>query len=194
MTAVFALTAAVRSIAMLYSSVGHAGASGYLAMAIASQMPQEQMKAVALTLNIVVGSIGACQFIRSHHFHWPIFWPFGLGAIPMAYLGGLWQLPDMTFKPLIGFVLIFSAGMLIVRAVQGRSPQRASADVRLPPWPIALMLGMVLGLLAGLTGPGGDISIPAVAARQLGGSKASRCGIRRFRPAELDCRARRCGH
>ncbi|MEE2719000.1 MAG: sulfite exporter TauE/SafE family protein, partial [Planctomycetota bacterium] len=72
------LAASILALAVLYSSVGHAGASGYLAaMALVTQFPPEQMKLVALTLNLFVGAIGTWRFLRAGHFDWGTFWPFG---------------------------------------------------------------------------------------------------------------------
>jgi uncharacterized membrane protein YfcA len=153
---VLMLAACILSLAALYSSVGHAGASGYLAsMAIVTQMPQDEMKAVALTLNIFVGAIGTWRFVRAGHFDWNTFWPFGLCAIPMAFIGGLWSLPPMVFKPLIGSVLLFAAIILIFKSCGKVSKQ--PAHFRMPPLPVAFIAGGLLGLLAGLTGTGGGI-------------------------------------
>jgi uncharacterized protein len=164
MTTVIILAVAIFAIAVLYSSVGHAGASGYLAaMALATQMPQGEMKAVALTLNIFVGCIGSYRFIRAHHFHWASFWPFGLCAIPMAFVGGLWKLPAIVFNPLIGAVLLFAAGSLVVRVLRKKRAQRNETvasqprEPCMPPLPVSLLVGAVLGLMAGLTGTGGGI-------------------------------------
>ncbi|MDG2200464.1 MAG: sulfite exporter TauE/SafE family protein [Phycisphaerales bacterium] len=153
---VIVLATAILALAVLYSSVGHAGASGYLAaMALITQFPQEQMKAVALTLNIFVGIIGAWRFIRAGHFDWNTFWPFGLIAIPMAFVGGLWSLPPMVFKPLIGGVLLFAAVILTLKSI-GRFATHEQ-PVGMPRTWIALVAGAILGLLAGLTGTGGGI-------------------------------------
>ena len=150
------LSVFILMLATLYSSVGHAGASGYLAaMALITQMPQEEMKGVALTLNLFVGAIGTWRFVRAGHFDWKTFWPFGLCAIPMAFIGGLWTLPPMVFKPLIGGVLVFAAIMLIAKSI-GKTTDR-SPDCSMPPLPVALCAGGLLGLLAGLTGTGGGI-------------------------------------
>ena len=153
---ILTLAAAILALATLYSSVGHAGASGYLAaMALVTQMPQEDMKAVALTLNLFVGAIGTWRFVRAGHFDWNTFWPFGLCAIPMAFVGGLWSLPPMVFKPLIGGVLVFAAIILILKST-GKAAER-TAVCTMPTLPVAMIAGGLLGLLAGLTGTGGGI-------------------------------------
>ncbi len=157
MWSVIILAIAILMIAMLYASVGHAGASGYLAaMAIVTTMPQEDMKAVALTLNLFVGGIGTYHFVRAGHFDWPTFWPFAIAAVPMAFLGGWWTLPAMVFQPLIGVVLLYAAVALMLHRRKAE-PHTPTSTTALPPWPIALACGGVLGLLAGLTGTGGGI-------------------------------------
>ncbi|MDG1837508.1 MAG: sulfite exporter TauE/SafE family protein [Phycisphaerales bacterium] len=158
MTTVILLTVAIFAMAILYSSVGHAGASGYIAaMAIVTTMPQEDMKAVALTLNIFVAGAGSWRFIRAGHFDWKLFWPFAVCAVPFAFIGGMWKLPAIVFNPLIGVVLLYAAcvlGLRVLKANNGTSSE--STHVR-PHLATALTAGGGLGLLAGLTGTGGGI-------------------------------------
>jgi uncharacterized membrane protein YfcA len=73
--------------AVLYSMVGHAGASGYLAAMALFGLAPDVMKPTALTLNLVVATVGTVQFIRAGHFRWGLFWPFALGSIPLAFIG-----------------------------------------------------------------------------------------------------------
>jgi len=79
---------AVGAIAFLYSSVGHAGASGYIAVMTLWGLAPTVIRPTALVLNILVASIGAFQFWRAGHFAWKLFWPFALLSIPAAYFGG----------------------------------------------------------------------------------------------------------
>ena len=165
MTAVIILSILIFGIAMLYSSVGHAGASGYLAaMAIVGSLAQEEMKLIALLLNVFVGTIGSIRFYKAGHFHWATFWPFAVAAMPMSYLGGSWNLPAAVFKPLIGLVLLFASVMLIWKTRREISAAAVSEYSELVdhttkqlPLAVALITGAVLGLLAGLTGTGGGI-------------------------------------
>src|SRR6266852_2441565 len=96
---------AIGIIAFLYSSVGHAGASGYIAVMSLWGLAPIVIRPTALVLNILVASIGAFQFWRAGHFTWKLFWPFALLSIPAAYLGGYLQLPAHVLKTLIGLVL-----------------------------------------------------------------------------------------
>jgi len=144
------LTAAVFAVAILYSSVGHAGASGYIAvMSLLSVAPPE-IKPIALALNILVASIGTWQFWRAGHFSWPLFWPFALLSVPCAFVGGYLNLPSHLFKVLVGIVLLLSAVQFLVRPP-------AESEPRQPPKLVAIGVGGLLGLLSGLTGTGGGI-------------------------------------
>jgi uncharacterized membrane protein YfcA len=144
------VSAAIVVVAFLYSSVGHAGASGYIAVLTLFGFAAAVIKPTALVLNILVASIGSVQFWRAGHFSWPLFWPFAVLSIPAAWLGGYLHLPSSFFKILVGVVLLFSSIRLFFR--QGDPPQ-----VQPPPRPVAFSLGAGIGLLSGLTGTGGGI-------------------------------------
>ncbi|MEP6591130.1 MAG: sulfite exporter TauE/SafE family protein [Gemmatimonadota bacterium] len=144
-------TALIFAAALLYSAVGHAGASGYLAvMAFLGTAPAE-MRPTALVLNLLVASIGTVQFARAGHFRWSLFWPFALGSIPAAYLGGRLALPGNWYRAVVGVVLLLSA---VRFAVTLRTADVVRTD---PPRLLAVVAGLALGLLAGLTGVGGGI-------------------------------------
>src|SRR5437867_10449851 len=82
---------AIAVIAFLYSSVGHAGASGYIATMTLFGLAATVIRPKALVLNILVATIGSFQFWRAGHFSWKLFWPFALLSVPAAYLGGYIQ-------------------------------------------------------------------------------------------------------
>ena len=95
-----------------YASVGHGGASAYLAaMALAGVAPQE-MRPVALLLNVLVSSLATWKFYRAGHFRWRLFWPFAVVSIPLAYAGGAITLPGQAYKILVGVVLLYAAWQL----------------------------------------------------------------------------------
>jgi uncharacterized membrane protein YfcA len=144
------LTLAILVVAFLYSSVGHAGASGYIAVMTLFALSPNVIKPAALVLNILVASIATWQFWRAGHFSWRLFWPFALLAMPMAFVGGYTNLPAHTFKILVGIVLLFSAALFLFR------PANDAVD-REPKLIEAIPVGGALGLLAGLTGTGGGI-------------------------------------
>lgn len=144
------LTAAILVVAFLYSCVGHAGASGYIAVMSLFSLAPAVIKPTALTLNILVASIGTWQFWRAGYFSWRLFWPFAVLAIPMAFLGGYINLPTHAFKVLVGVVLLLSAVRFLFRPTE-------DTVLREPSRPVAVAWGGGLGLLAGLTGTGGGI-------------------------------------
>src|SRR6478672_12430184 len=109
------LVAAIAVVAFLYSSVGHAGASGYIAVMTLCGFAATFIKPTALVLNILVAMIGTFQFWRAGHFSWRLFWPFALLSVPAAYLGGYLQPSASILKILIGVVLLSSAARLMVR-------------------------------------------------------------------------------
>jgi uncharacterized membrane protein YfcA len=146
---------AIGVIAFLYSSVGHAGASGYIAVMALGGIAPAAIRPTALVLNILVATIGSLQFWRAGHFSWGLFWPFALLSLPAAYLGGYLQLPSPLLKILLGLVLLFSAGRLIFRV--GDPP-----DTKAPSPPTAIGVGAGIGFLAGLTGTGGGIFLTPI--------------------------------
>jgi uncharacterized membrane protein YfcA len=147
------LAAGMLVAAFAYASVGHGGASAYLAaMALAGVAPAE-MRPIALSLNILVSAIATYKFQRAGFFRWRLFWPFAVFSIPLAFLGGAITLPGQAYKILVGAVLIYAAWQLWMSARAG-DEMRA---VREPPIAWAIAIGAALGLLAGLTGVGGGI-------------------------------------
>jgi len=146
-------------IALLYSTVGHAGASGYLAtMALLSFSPAV-MKPTALALNIIVALVTTVRFAMAGHFSWRLFWPFALASVPMAYLGGGISMDATVYKILVGIALVFAAVHLILRSnVAQDDPDR----VTYPGIAASLAVGGGIGLLSGLTGVGGGIFLSPV--------------------------------
>jgi len=138
--------------AALYSSVGHGGASAYIAaMALFSVAP-EVMKPTALALNLLVAGFGTWRYSRRSLTNWKLVLAFAATATPAAFIGGGVHLPAIYYKPLVGLLLWASAARLLwqPKALAERETKAPS------PW-ISLPAGAVLGLLAGLTGTGGGI-------------------------------------
>ena len=144
------LAAAIFVIALLYSSVGHAGASGYIAVLTLFGFGVEVIRPTALTLNILVAAIGFIQWWRGGHFVWSLFWPFALLSVPAAFLGGWLHVPAHYLKILIGLVLWFSAWRLLYR-------KEDPTDIARPARSTAIASGAGIGFLSGLTGTGGGI-------------------------------------
>ena len=145
------LTVAIFVVAILYGSVGHGGASGYIALMALCGLAPALLKPTALSLNIVVSATVAILFIRSGHFAWRLFWPFALTSIPASFIGGYLTLPPEVYRPLLGVALLFAALRLVLKVRDDDRPITAL------PVPIALLIGALFGLLSGLTGIGGGI-------------------------------------
>jgi uncharacterized membrane protein YfcA len=144
------LSLAIALIAFLYSSVGHAGASGYIATMTLFGLAPTVIRPTALVLNILVAIIGSFQFWRAGYFSWKLFWPFALLSIPAAYAGGYLQPSTGALRILIGVVLLFSAARLVFR-------KSDPPETNPPRKPLAIGVGAGLGFLSGLTGTGGGI-------------------------------------
>lgn len=144
-------------ISFLYASVGHAGASGYLAVMALLSFPVESMKPVSLTLNIVVSLIASYKFIRAGYFDKKLFLVFAFTSIPLAFVGGYLQLDPFWFKKLAGLFLIGSAAMLLARQYLKPTDQKKSISLVL-----ALGIGALIGFLSGLLGVGGGIFLSPI--------------------------------
>jgi len=142
---------AIFLVAILYSSVGHGGASGYLAVMALMAVAPEITRPTALTLNLFVASIATVQYYRAGHFSWRLFLPFAAASIPMAYLGGSIQLPTNVYKIVLGVVLLLAAARLAWNLSGGDD------EAKEPQIWLGLIIGAALGLLSGVVGVGGGI-------------------------------------
>lgn len=144
--------------ALLYSLVGHGGASGYLAMMGLMDVDPSMMKPTALCLNILVSIIAFWRFYSAKNFSWQIFIPLAITAVPMAFIGGMTHLPSHLYKPIVGIVLIFSAiySFIFAKKLTVEQPLKSVSK-----WILA-MVGAVLGLLSGLTGVGGGVFLSPI--------------------------------
>lgn len=149
------LLALVTLAAALYASVGHGGASGYLAAMALFGLPPSFMKPAALSMNIGVAALVLWRLARAGYFDWRLFLPFALGSVPMAALGGAYTLHDALYRYLVAIALLIAAARLFreQRDTEPRDRPRA--------W-LAIMIGAGLGLLSGLTGVGGGIFLSPV--------------------------------
>ena len=138
--------------AALYTSVGHAGASVYIGAMALMSVSASAMRPTALVLNVIVASFTSWRYIRADQFRWRTLWPFLLGAMPLAFLGGSIKLPGEFYRPLVGVVLILGAVRLL-----WPTPVRSAIQWSDPPIPVAVLCGAGIGLLSGLTGTGGGI-------------------------------------
>ncbi len=146
------VAAAMAVAATLYASVGHAGASAYLAIMGLAAFAPETMRPTALTLNIPVAALGTWRYARARLVDWPMFALFAVGAVPAAWLAGGYAIDAELYRRLLGVILLLSAARLLWPA-----PIRAMGAVRAPPVPVALAAGVAIGGLSGLVGVGGGI-------------------------------------
>ncbi|GAM96805.1 possible sulfoacetate exporter [alpha proteobacterium U9-1i] len=152
MNEVVLLSVCIGAAAALYSSVGHGGASAYIALMALFGMAPDEIRPAALVLNILVAGWGALRFVRAGRFDWNVFWPFAITAIPAAYIFGGIDVPEAVYRPLLAAAL----GVAALRYLLW--PQiDATKPARTPPKAIALPAGAALGALAGLTGIGGGV-------------------------------------
>ena len=145
------LVACIFVIAFLYASVGHGGASGYLAVMALFSLHPEALKPTALLLNIVVAGMATWIYISAGQFVWRVLWPFIVTSIPASFLGGYFNMPPTFYRPALGVVLLFAAWQLFTRR------KHHDFDPDPPGIPLAMSVGAVLGFASGLIGVGGGI-------------------------------------
>lgn len=143
-------------IAFLYASVGHGGASGYLALMAIFSFAPEVMKPTALLLNLFVSLTSFIQFYRGKHFLWRIFWPLALASIPLAFLGGMLVIDASIYKKILGFFLLIPVARFLFFANTPASELKKSNTG------LSLLIGAAIGFLSGLIGIGGGIILSPI--------------------------------
>jgi len=142
-------------MAFLYASVGHGGASGYLAlMAIFGTSPA-LMKPSALILNVFVSLVAFIQYYRAGHFRWALFWPFALASIPLSFIGATLPITDSLYKKLLAIALLIAIARMLFQPTDRLQNKPLSLS-------ISLLIGAVIGLLSGMLGIGGGIILSPV--------------------------------
>lgn len=144
--------------ATLYSSVGHAGASGYLAIMSLMSFSSAIIKPTSLILNILVSLIASYKYIRAKCYNGEIFWSFAITSIPFAFLGGYLNVEEKLFKILAGVFLIISSILLIVRGYIKNN----SDEIKKMPKTAALFIGAAVGFFSGIIGVGGGIFLSPI--------------------------------
>ncbi len=153
---IYIFYALVLFVAFLYASVGHGGASGYLALMAVAGMAPEVMKPTALLLNLFVSLIAFLQFYRGGHFVFNIFLPLALASIPMAFAGGLISINAQLYKKILGILLLIPiTRFLFFSNIKVTEKQNATLVV-------SVFTGAFIGLLSGLIGIGGGIILSPV--------------------------------
>jgi uncharacterized membrane protein YfcA len=143
-------------VAFLYSSVGHGGASGYLALMAIYGFTPDVMKPTALLLNLFVAGTSFIQFYRGKHFNWKIFLPLALASIPMAFLGGMITIDSHIYKKILGLLLLFP----IIRFLFFNGSE--TIETKKSNIPLSIFIGATIGLLSGMIGIGGGIILSPI--------------------------------
>ena len=143
-------------VALLYASVGHGGASGYLALMAIYGFAPEVMKPSALILNLFVSLTSFIMFYKGGHFKWKLFLPFALASIPFSFLGGTITLEAAIYKKVLGVLLLFPVTRFFFY------PNTKDADLKSSNFIISLLIGAIIGFLSGLIGIGGGIILSPV--------------------------------
>jgi hypothetical protein len=143
-------------VAFLYASVGHGGASGYLALMVVFGVAPDVMKPTALLLNLFVSLTAFIQFYRGRHFQWKLFLPFAITSVPMAYWGGLTKVEASDYKKILGVLLLLPVSRLLF------FPNTLITRLRKANMGLSLIIGTVIGFLSGLIGIGGGIILSPV--------------------------------
>jgi uncharacterized membrane protein YfcA len=141
-------------MAFLYASVGHGGASGYLAVMAIFAIAPPVMKQTALVLNLGVSLLAFYQFYQKGHFRFKLFWPFALSSVPMSYVGAQFVLSDANYKRILGLCLFIAIIRMLVNFKSGEQRQLSLF--------LALIFGAFIGLLSGMIGIGGGIILSPV--------------------------------
>ena len=149
----FLLPLAVTVVAFLYASVGHGGASGYLALLSFFSVAPSEMGTSALLLNCLVSGTAFLFFLRAGHFSFQLTWPFLVASMPAAWVGGALPISALFYKVLLAATLAFTAFRLLLPVPEKRFPQQP----QVPPLRIALPVGGGIGFLSGMVGIGGGI-------------------------------------
>ena len=143
-------------VAFLYASVGHGGASGYLALMALFNIAPDVMKPTALLLNLFVAGTSFIQFYRGGHFKWNIFLPLALASVPMAFLGGLVTVDAMVYKKMLGLLLLIPIiRFLFFRNIPVDQLKKSSIG-------LSILIGAGIGLLSGMIGIGGGIILSPI--------------------------------
>lgn len=154
MVPLYALAPLVALAAALYASVGHGGASAYLAILTLAGFAAGEVAPVVLVMNVGVASASALSFARAGHLRHRLLWPFAAASIPAAFLGGLVALPGSVREGLLGVALAAAAVRFLAFPTLRSVGSDGSAP---PPLALALAVGAALGFLAGATGIGGGV-------------------------------------
>jgi len=139
-------------VALLYSVIGHGGASGYIALMVMFSVPFVSIKPTALILNIVVSFLGFVMYFKAGHFKWRLFWPLIIASVPAAFLGGFLKLNQPVVNNILAVILLFSCYRLLIKNKTENNENSSEVPVY-----YLLGIGALVGFLSGMLGIGGGI-------------------------------------
>jgi uncharacterized protein len=142
-------------MAFLYASVGHGGASGYLAMMALFGIAPSLMKSSALVLNVFVSLVSFVQFYRAGYFRWSLFWPFALASVPFAFWGATLPITDVLYKKLLAVALLIAIARMLFQPADTTENKPASLL-------LSVLIGGAIGTLSGMLGIGGGIILSPI--------------------------------
>ena len=146
----FFFLASIAIAAILYSSVGHGGASGYLAVMALFGLDPLLMKPAVLTMNIFVTILVLFRLNKAGHFNWQLFLPFVIASMPMAFIGGAYTINSSIYKIIVGIALLLAVLRMLWES-------KDDYELKTPTLPAAMLIGGILGFISGITGVGGGI-------------------------------------
>ncbi len=144
------------AIAFLYASIGHGGASGYLALMVFFSFAPTTMRSTALILNIFVSLTAFIQYYRGGHFSWKLFWPFALASFHAAIIGGIMVIDSKLYKTILGIFLLIAVIRLIGIKFNNQSTYKKQSLA------VSLIIGAIIGLFSGMIGIGGGIILSPI--------------------------------
>ena len=145
--------------ALIYSSVGFGGASTYLALLLLWGVPYHIFPIIALACNIIVVSGNSFNYTRAGNLNLKLLFPYLLGSIPFAFLGGTVQIEKELFEIILFFVLAISGGLLLINF---KSYDDNIESYRILPIYISVLIGLILGFVSGIVGIGGGIFLSPI--------------------------------
>lgn len=149
------ISAAVLFMAMLYSTVGHGGGSGYLAIFALTGIVPEQMRPTALLLNVIVASIATWKFRKTNTCSRNIFIPLVFASVPAAFIGGYVEISSTVYKPAVGLILLYAAARLFI-------PIKSNEFSKCPAVWVIMITGVLVGFSSGIIGVGGGIFLSPI--------------------------------
>ena len=145
--------------AILYSSVGFGGGSTYLALLLIWKIPYHIFPVIALCCNIIVVSGNSYNYIKAGNLNLKLLFPYLIGSIPFAFIGGSLSIEKSFFEILL-FVILILAGFLLLFKFKSYDDKKKT--YREIPKIISIIIGVILGFISGVVGIGGGIFLSPI--------------------------------